>query len=452
MALRDSLGAEVGIEKIGRWKLKEKLGKGGNGLVYRALDGSDQVALKILQKSDRIGRFRDEIEGMRRMANVKGVLPLIDSDVPEKPSKSNPAWFAMPIAEPLLDALGKNPHPEVITSLRDVALVLAEIHDKGYSHRDIKPDNLFKFNGLWSVGDFGLIEFEGKSHVTTVGEKIGPMHFIAPEMLLGLPNTDGKLADVFSLAKTLWVLLSSANFPIPGAYDASSGIYQLRSYVELEHSVSLDKLIQQCTAANPEDRPVMSDMAKELSAWIDSGSFNSNAANLKPYEPVGSEWSKVMEAAQSQGLARKTHNDLHAETTAALKRLFDNLKGFYIEIIDNLKSAGLEEVDGVQGTTPPGISVKFPLKSSHENSLEMEFRVWLNADWSDLTKRTVKGLGLCRMKIGSVGRVTELYRVEDSFIIDGPAAMNFIEKVKIEARNSLSDWLEKCAKEWEMLP
>lgn len=442
----------MSIKKIGKWEIKEELGKGGNGLVFRAVADRDEAAIKILRNPKRIERFKDEIEGMRRLKGTPGVLPLIDFWIPENPSRSDPAWFAMPLAEPLTDALGEHSGPkEIVSAIKDITLVLAEIHRNGFSHRDIKPDNLFKFKEHWSVGDFGFIEFEGKSHQTAPGEKIGPMHFIAPEMLLGVEGSDGKLADVFSIAKTLWVLLSGANFPIPGSYDASSDIYKLKSYVSLERSIELDTLIQQCTAADPNDRPTMSDVAKELLAWveIENGSIGKNGASHD--KPNGAEWLKVVEAGKSQKLASKKHNDLHSETHAAINGLYNDLKLFYSDIKADLESNGLE-VGGIQGTMPPGVSIRFPEKSSPEARLEMDFRVWLQGNWDNLGKRVITGMALCRMRPSSKEPFKELYKLEEKFVIDGPAGMKFVESVKADARSLLNSWLEACAKEWDLLP
>jgi len=442
----------MSINKVGKWELKEKLGKGGNGLVFRAEANGEDAAIKILRNQNRVGRFKDEIEGMRKLKGVTGVLPLIDAGVPESPSKNNPAWFAMPVAEPLINALGKHPTPgETICAVRDIATVLAEIHQNGFSHRDIKPDNLFRFEGNWSIGDFGLIEFEGKSHRTTLGEKIGPMHFIAPEMLLGIPGSDGKLADVFSLAKTLWVLLAGASFPIPGSYDALSGIYKLSSYVSLGRSVELDKLIQQCTAADPNDRPAMSEVVKELSAWTEIESGNRRNEGSDSNELSGAEWHNVLEAAQSQKLARTKHNALHSETNAAIEKMLNELKLFYSDVIADLDSRGLE-VEGIQGTSPPGITIRFPQRPLQVGRLEMDFRVWLSANWGDLSKRKIKGTALCRMKLLGEDAVKELYKFEDEFVIDGPNGMKFIESVKGDAKKLFKSWLKTCAEAWTLLP
>jgi len=133
------------LTKLGRWQLLEQIGKGGNGRVHRACSGTLTGALKLLHRNDRVQRFRDEVAGMNRLAGTQGVLPVLDSHIPEAPTRSDPAWFVMPLATRLVDELGNPPAPtEIVKAIRDISCVLAAVHHKGFSHRDIKPDNLFK--------------------------------------------------------------------------------------------------------------------------------------------------------------------------------------------------------------------------------------------------------------------------------------------------------------------
>jgi serine/threonine protein kinase len=60
---------------------------------------------------------------------------------------------------------------------------LVNLHDSDISHRDIKPDNLYLLDGNWVLADFGIASFPGKEAITEAGRKLGPMFYIAPEML-----------------------------------------------------------------------------------------------------------------------------------------------------------------------------------------------------------------------------------------------------------------------------
>jgi serine/threonine protein kinase len=198
---------------------------------------------------------------------------VLDSQVSNCPTKDNPPWFVMPIATPLEDALSRDSDEEQAPSLRlvveamhDIAAVLAAMHGIGVSHRDIKPDNLFRYEGAWSVGDFGLAHFEDKVAETKEGEKLGPMHYIAPEMLNEATNSDGKAADVYSLAKTLWVLATGQKFPLPGQH--TGGPFALYEYIAEPRASLLDRVLAVATSPLPENRLLMAQFQAELAAWL----------------------------------------------------------------------------------------------------------------------------------------------------------------------------------------
>ena len=200
-------------QNFGKWQLIEKLGRGGNGLVWKVTSKEGvHGAIKLLHPRNlsdekRYYRFNQEIEVMRKCQNISGILPLLDSKVVESPSSNNQPWFVSALAVTLETRLGSD------YSLRDVVMACASyaetlknMHQRGFSHRDIKPDNLFVLDQNYVIGDFGLVDFPDKTPLTREGEKLGPTFYIAPEMLNDALNADGKLADVYSLAKTLWKL------------------------------------------------------------------------------------------------------------------------------------------------------------------------------------------------------------------------------------------------------
>jgi hypothetical protein len=137
---------------IGRWRVSQKIGKGGNGIVYEATEGERVAAVKVLnspKNPKRLARFADEIRAMQTCKSLPGVLPLYESFLPVE-SDNQPPWLAMPLAVRLVDALGLTPtFEEVIAAIRGVAAALVSVHELNISHRDIKPDNLFHFNGNW---------------------------------------------------------------------------------------------------------------------------------------------------------------------------------------------------------------------------------------------------------------------------------------------------------------
>jgi serine/threonine protein kinase len=255
------------------WTVHEYLGGGGNGVVHRAMREDQRGAIKILKPhlwtGTRYQRFTHEIEGMRRCDGIPGVIPLLDFNAPEKPSNTDPPWIVMGLATPLIVALGENAKVEqVIEACIEIAETLAALHAKALSHRDIKPDNLFKFDGRWAIGDLGLIDFDGKPPVTAEGEKLGPTFFIDPEMLKNAITADGKAADVYSFAKTLWVLATGQRYPPQGEIWRTSSTRTISAYIKHSRAPLLDPVIEAATWDDPAKRPKMEEIVTELKTWL----------------------------------------------------------------------------------------------------------------------------------------------------------------------------------------
>jgi len=151
--------------------------------------------------------------------------------------------------------------------MASLSRTLADLHAEGIAHRDLKPSNLFQCNGQWVLGDFGLVEFPGKSEITTDGERLGPSYFIAPEMLTKAHVSDGRKADVWCFAKTIWVLATGQTFPPPGEHPISVDDRSIRVYISHSRTHYLDRLIDRMTKTNPDERPSMVEVANELTAW-----------------------------------------------------------------------------------------------------------------------------------------------------------------------------------------
>src|SRR4051812_516049 len=99
-------------DEISGWTLSEHLGSGGKAEVWKvqAGDGTEAALKTLLRKqvnSEPYRRFQTEIAVLRSLTPYPGVLPLIESELPDSPSRSKPAWIAMPLAIPVRKALGK---------------------------------------------------------------------------------------------------------------------------------------------------------------------------------------------------------------------------------------------------------------------------------------------------------------------------------------------------------
>lgn len=246
------------------------LGKGGNAAVYAAEREGKTFALKVLQRTSGDGyqRFRDEVATNRRVGDLPGVLPMIDAHLPDQPSKGDPAWIAMPIATPIAGVLDRAPLDVVVTAVQEVANTLALLHSRGIYHRDVKPGNCYRWEDRYVVGDFGLAKFPDKQDLTRSDKKLGPANFHAPEMLTDPRGAAPQPADVWSLAKTLWVLAAGVEWPPPGHQRADDPAATLDSFVEHERLLSLNRLIERATRLTPTARPTMQEFSDELVAWL----------------------------------------------------------------------------------------------------------------------------------------------------------------------------------------
>ncbi len=259
---------------FGEWKLESQLGRGGNGEVWsvkRTDNPNDIAAIKILSKAKpaAIKRFRAEVEVLRTHNDIRGLLPVIGHNLPEAPTAASPAWYVMQRAEPLIKALPRIPKV-IIQQVAKVAHTLATLHERGVSHRDVKPDNLLLLNGEPFVSDFGLADFPNKPEITGKGERLGPRWTIAPEMERSPTTADGRLADVYSLAKTLWILLANDIRCFEGRYHSDDLAVALKNYLPTANLLHmLDGLLFQATANNPTERPTMGQFTSTLMNWLE---------------------------------------------------------------------------------------------------------------------------------------------------------------------------------------
>lgn len=250
------------------------IGKGGNGNVIRVKDKIEkkEYALKILRKTNqpvRKTRFLNEIRVMaENCEQIVGILPII------KFSETH-IWYTMPIAEPILSHIRNNSSDieSIIRGVIDLAETLDKLHDKGISHRDIKPANIYYYNRRYYLGDFGIASILNEDeHKTRNDRGLGAIFTIAPEMKRNPRDADGKKADVFSLAKTLWMLLTQNDKGFDGVYNFLDETQGLRFYDNLKdvHIVEIEELLVRATQNDPIKRPTMNQFIIQLQIWLNT--------------------------------------------------------------------------------------------------------------------------------------------------------------------------------------
>ena len=200
-------------QMVGQYRITEKLGEGGMGTVYKAVDEmiEREVAIKMLRpeiacKPDLLQRFRAEAITLAKL-NHAGIATLYNfmqhgenffmvmeyvpgrtlEDV-EREKGALPWQIAVPLFEKILEAI-------------------EPAHEFGILHRDIKPANIMLTTwGAVKVMDFGIARMLGAARMTREGSMVGTIEYIAPERVKG-KESDAR-GDIYSLGVVLFEMLS----------------------------------------------------------------------------------------------------------------------------------------------------------------------------------------------------------------------------------------------------
>ncbi|MBA3686837.1 MAG: serine/threonine protein kinase, partial [Planctomycetes bacterium] len=200
---------------IGGHQLVAKLGQGGMGAVYKAIQLSMQreVALKVLTPA--LAKDKDFIERFTREARAAGkvVHPNVitcfdvgmDHGVAYMSLELVRGGDAMKLAN---DQGGRLPEAQAVTIIRDCAKGLGAIAKAGLIHRDIKPANIFvSQDGDAKLADLGLARsVDGDDRMTQTGATIGSPAYMSPEQARGQSDLDIR-TDIYSLGASLYHLL-----------------------------------------------------------------------------------------------------------------------------------------------------------------------------------------------------------------------------------------------------
>lgn len=195
------------------YKLKKELGAGGMAKVYLAIDTKldRPVALKVLSpvfaENSRITkRFIKEAKTAAQLQH-SNIISIFDVG-----KKGTMNYFAMEyLQENLKDRIkqagGIKPR-EALAIIKDVARALAYAHNKGFVHRDIKPDNImFRKDGAVVLVDFGIVKaVNEKTKLTRTGISVGTPQYMSPEQIKAR-KVDGR-SDIYSLGIVLFELLT----------------------------------------------------------------------------------------------------------------------------------------------------------------------------------------------------------------------------------------------------
>jgi len=255
-------------QQFGDWTLISYLGGGGNGEVWKCADSDNNLfAIKLLKsvKPKPYARFLDETTVLKSNSDIEGIIPIVDSYLPDNLADSTP-FYVMPVADNAEKQLKGKSIEAKINAIIEIGETLQKLHERGISHRDIKPPNFLVYNSRFSLADFGLVDYPDKQDISFKNEEIGAKWTMAPEMKRESTKADGKKADVYSLAKTLWIILTENPKGFDGQYSANS-ILGLRNYYKNKYTKPLDDLLSACTDNAPDNRPDIIKFLDSLSDW-----------------------------------------------------------------------------------------------------------------------------------------------------------------------------------------
>ena len=213
LAARLHVGEPEPGELIGPYRLLQRIGGGGMGIVYRALDTRDDraVALKLMQS-----RFTEDATAVKRFRLEASLVATLDHpnictvhEVGE--TGDGRLYLVMPLyeGETLRQRLTRGPLPvhAAVAIAAQVARGLSKAHVQGIVHRDIKPSNIFvSTDGTVTLLDFGIAKLAGVTLTGSVAGPLGTIAYMSPEQLRGDP-LDAR-TDLWSLGVVLYEMLA----------------------------------------------------------------------------------------------------------------------------------------------------------------------------------------------------------------------------------------------------
>jgi tetratricopeptide (TPR) repeat protein/predicted Ser/Thr protein kinase len=209
---------------ISHYKIVEKIGEGGMGVVYKAQDTKldRKVALKFLPPhllcdTDARERFEQEAKAASAL-NHPNIATIHEIDEAE-----GRCFIAMEFLDGGLLKVPLKAGDLSLKRILDLAIQIGEglnaAHEQGVTHRDMKPDNIMLTKkGLAKIMDFGLAKLKGAPRVTKTGTTLGTLQYMSPEQARG-EEVDSR-SDLFSFGVILYEMITG-RLPFKGDNEAA---------------------------------------------------------------------------------------------------------------------------------------------------------------------------------------------------------------------------------------
>ncbi len=252
-------------EKIaGKYKILEKLGEGGMGVVYKALDVRLQreVALKFL--SPHLTRDNEARERFIHEARAASALDHSNICTIHEIDETDDGWMFIVMThyqgETLRARVKRGPLTleNALNIARQIAEGLVRAHGKGIIHRDIKSANVIITNEeAVKIVDFGLAKLMGVTQITKAGTTMGTVAYMSPEQARG--DTADHRADIWALGVVLYEMVTGS-LPFKGEREETI-IYSILNDDPVpltsllpDIPVELEKIIARSLQKNPKSR------------------------------------------------------------------------------------------------------------------------------------------------------------------------------------------------------
>jgi putative two-component system response regulator len=268
---------------LGNYRVLEKIGSGGMGIVFRAehVKLKNPVAIKALfvdgNKNRRhIERFFLEVRAVATLRHPNIVSAVDAGEEPHAGPDGQPVPYLVMEYVPgrnlddLVSQEGPLPVPKACHIAHQIADALTESHRHGLIHRDIKPSNIIlTADGIAKLLDFGVARLPSpENRLTQDGARLGTVGYMAPEQGRNPRDVDVR-ADVFGLAATLFFMLSGQDPFLPPGGAMSATKPPLLSDYRANISFELDEMLARMMSLDPVSRTASAAAAmRELSHFF----------------------------------------------------------------------------------------------------------------------------------------------------------------------------------------
>ncbi len=306
--------------RLGQYVLVQEIGRGADGMVYRARHAllRRPVAVKLLSpditNESNAARFEHEVQMTSQLTHPNTVAIYDYGRTPEGLFYYAMEYLGGIDLHRLCREFGPQPEGRIVHLLRQVCGSLAEAHRIGLIHRDIKPANIIvtRRGGLYDVAkvvDFGVVKTvrAGRQDGPLTDEIVGTPHYMPPEAITDPHSVDGR-SDIYSTgAVGYWLLTGKTLFEddsVDGLLDKQVKVMPPKPSSRTARTISadLEELIMRCLSKAKDERPrTAEDLDAALAACQANGAWTSERA-----EAWWAENLRALEAPATRAMAEKT--------------------------------------------------------------------------------------------------------------------------------------------------